>query len=117
MSESNTPRPAIFEPEDSPLYNLAMRDYEIFLWQEEAACKGVDTSIFFLDEHQIYPRNTFKDYCNHCPVKEECLEFALVFNLVGVWGGMTDRERRRIPQRNIDFLKADYEEAGLRNLA
>lgn len=117
MSESNTPHGNDEEIFKSPAYSFLMRDYEIFLWQEESACKGVDTSIFFLDEFQAYPRNTFKDYCDVCPVKEECLEFALVFDMVGVWGGTTDRDRKRIPQKTKDFLKQDYEEAGIGKLA
>lgn len=34
--------------------------------------------------------------CRECPVKAACLEFALTWDMVGVWGGTTTPERRRI---------------------
>lgn len=40
-----------------------------------------------------------KQVCNRCPVIGECLQFALVFDeheVIGVWGGTTGAERRRI---------------------
>lgn len=81
------------------------------LWQESAQCKGADSSLF---EGKSKKRE-FKKYCNACPVKPECLEYALIYNMSGVWGGTTDEERRRVSRIKIQLLISDYEESGLYN--
>ncbi|MFF5977041.1 WhiB family transcriptional regulator [Streptomyces sp. NPDC012769] len=83
-------------------------------WQEEAACRGVSGDTFFNDDKKDI---TFKTFCNECPVVGECLEYALIYDMKGTWGGMTERERSRIPRKNIKFLRADAEESGLFNAA
>lgn len=64
-------------------------------WQNRAACRGVDTDIFFpATDEEAEPA---KEICGVCPVREACLEHALVAReREGVWGGATERERRRI---------------------
>ncbi|MEY2426852.1 MAG: WhiB family transcriptional regulator, redox-sensing transcriptional regulator [Actinomycetota bacterium] len=64
-------------------------------WRNRAACRGIDAEIFFpvTDEDA----EAAKAVCNVCPVREACLEFALAAReREGVWGGATERERRRI---------------------
>ena len=64
-------------------------------WHQHAACRGLDPLTF-------YPANdeeaeSAKAVCAQCPVREACLEHALtVREKDGVWGGCTERERRRI---------------------
>ena len=70
-------------------------------WQDQGACKGVT-------EHAIFFPNTAEPgwqakqakalaICKGCPVKEECLTHALDNDeQYGVWGGTTERGRRRI---------------------
>lgn len=64
-------------------------------WQNRAECRGVDTNIFFpASEEEAEPA---KAICGVCPVRETCLEHALSDReREGVWGGATERERRRI---------------------
>lgn len=64
-------------------------------WRQRAACRGVDPDVFYpvTDEDA----QEAKSICNGCQVREACLEFALVNReRDGVWGGATERERRRI---------------------
>ena len=64
-------------------------------WRQQAACRGLDPLIFYpaTDEEA----EDAKDVCDDCPVREACLEHALaVREKEGVWGGATERERRRI---------------------
>jgi WhiB family redox-sensing transcriptional regulator len=64
-------------------------------WRNNAACRGLETEIFYppTDEEAV----NAKLVCERCPVRESCLEFALaVREKEGVWGGCTERERRRI---------------------
>jgi WhiB family redox-sensing transcriptional regulator len=64
-------------------------------WRADAACRGIEPSIFYPvadDEAGVA-----KQVCGICPVKVQCLEHALrVREKDGVWGGATERERRRI---------------------
>jgi len=64
-------------------------------WRQSAACRGVDPEIFYpaSDEEAGAARSV----CGQCDVREACLEFALVNReRDGVWGGATERERRRL---------------------
>ncbi len=64
-------------------------------WQSKAACQGLDPEIFYpLDDEDA---DEAKTVCAACPVREACLEHALGYREKdGVWGGATERERRRI---------------------
>lgn len=69
------------------------------VWRAQAACKDVDTDVFFPGKSSGYKRAL--KICNSCPVKTECAEFALQFDervLPGMWGGLMGQERRRIRQ-------------------
>ena len=64
-------------------------------WQEFSNCLGVDPDLFF-PERGASTREA-KDVCRGCVVREDCLEFALQNGeKFGIWGGMSERERRRI---------------------
>ncbi len=64
-------------------------------WQDDANCLGVDPDLFF-PERGASTREA-KEVCRGCVVREQCLEFALQNGeKFGIWGGMSERERRRI---------------------
>lgn len=67
-------------------------------WSKRAACRGLDASIFFpIDDDEA---EAAKAVCDSCVVRETCLEHALGSReREGVWGGCTERERRRIIRR------------------
>jgi WhiB family redox-sensing transcriptional regulator len=67
-------------------------------WREFAACLSAEPELFFpavsadLDDRQV---ERAKAVCKVCPVRRECLQFALATRQsYGVWGGMAERERR-----------------------
>lgn len=67
-------------------------------WQEFANCLGVDPDLFF-PERGASTREA-KEVCRGCVVRPDCLEFALANGeKFGIWGGMSERERRRIRRR------------------
>jgi WhiB family transcriptional regulator, redox-sensing transcriptional regulator len=67
-------------------------------WQEDAACRGADTSVFFPASEA--DAGEAKAICATCPVAEACLEYALATRQPdGVWGGMTPTERHRLIRR------------------
>jgi WhiB family redox-sensing transcriptional regulator len=73
-------------------------------WRDEAACKGLDTGIFFPTTDA--EAGAAKLVCAGCPVRAECLEWALASRQEdGVWGGLTDNERRRLRRRRRDAAR------------
>jgi WhiB family transcriptional regulator, redox-sensing transcriptional regulator len=69
-------------------------------WRADAACNGMDTLIFFPigETGPALPQvNLARKICGSCPVKDECLEFAIAtIQNDGIWGGTTEDERRLI---------------------
>jgi WhiB family redox-sensing transcriptional regulator len=64
-------------------------------WQERANCLGVDPDLFF-PERGASTREA-KSVCRGCEVRDECLEYALAHGeKFGIWGGLSERERRRV---------------------
>jgi len=64
-------------------------------WRQRAACRGVDADVFYPLSDEM--AEEAKAICADCPVREACLEHALMTReRDGVWGGLTERERRRI---------------------
>jgi WhiB family redox-sensing transcriptional regulator len=67
-------------------------------WKRQANCMGVDPDLFF-PERGSSTREA-KEVCRGCVVQEACLEFALTNGeKFGIWGGLSERERRRIRRR------------------
>jgi WhiB family redox-sensing transcriptional regulator len=64
-------------------------------WRQRAACRGVEPDVFYpvSDEEA----DIAKTICDQCSVRQPCLEYALANReRDGVWGGATERERRRL---------------------
>lgn len=64
-------------------------------WMRLGRCREMDPAIFFPNDGvgvQVAQR-----ICAECAVRQECLEYALVNRVDhGVWGGASERERRRL---------------------
>lgn len=64
-------------------------------WQDEALCAQIDIDLFFPDKGGSVL--AAKRICAQCPVTRECLDDALAHNdRFGVWGGLSEQERRRM---------------------
>ena len=81
----------------------AMHDDWSIGWQFEAACRGEDSALFFAPnyfekrEEKLGREARAKVYCARCPVRAECLEYALrIREPHGIWGGLNEVERRTI---------------------
>jgi len=72
-------------------------------WHLKAACRGPESVLFFppsfperRDERDSREAEA-KHICTACPVRRECLDFAVrVREPHGIWGGLTEAERRRL---------------------
>lgn len=68
-------------------------------WQAEAACRGMDSSVFFSPSDERGParrdrERVAQDVCRTCPVRLACAAFALSTGQpYGVWGGLTEDQR------------------------
>ena len=91
-------------------------------WTKHAVCRKTDPDELFV---QGAAQNRAKAVCSGCPVRAECLAYGLDNRVeFGVWGGMTERERRallrRRPtvaswQRLLQTAKAEYEKRSMRS--
>ncbi len=64
-------------------------------WHQDAACRGRVTARFVQGPGVSY--GDLRGLCERCPVRRECLEMALADpDLLGLWGGTNDRERREL---------------------
>jgi WhiB family redox-sensing transcriptional regulator len=90
-------------------------------WADLALCRGSRPDELFV---KGAAQNRAKQICGQCPVRTECLSEALDNKVEwGVWGGMTERERRALLRRrpNVtswrNLLETAREEHGLTVLA
>ncbi len=68
------------------------------LWQERALCAQTDPEAFFPEKGGS--TREAKRVCSGCDVRAECLEYALANDeRFGIWGGLSERERRRLRRR------------------
>ncbi|MFD5626662.1 WhiB family transcriptional regulator [Streptomyces sp. NPDC127072] len=66
-------------------------------WAARGVCRTGDPEELFVEGAA---QNRAKAVCTGCPVRTECLAYALDHRIEhGVWGGMTDRERRGLLRR------------------
>jgi len=64
-------------------------------WWALGACRGLDSAMFYPDDEASAA--SAKAVCGECAVQSTCLEHALnIREKAGVWGGATERDRRRI---------------------
>lgn len=74
-------------------------------WRNRAACRDESPELFFpvgTSGPALRQIAEAKAVCARCPVTAECGQFALDHGITdGIYGGMTEDERRAIRQRNV----------------
>ncbi|MBB5830925.1 WhiB family transcriptional regulator [Brachybacterium aquaticum] len=69
-------------------------------WQERALCAQTDPEAFFPEKGGS--TREAKKVCVSCEVRAECLEYALENDeRFGIWGGLSERERRKLKRRVV----------------
>jgi WhiB family redox-sensing transcriptional regulator len=67
-------------------------------WQERALCAQTDPEAFFPEKGGS--TREAKKVCLSCDVRDECLQYALDNDeRFGIWGGLSDRERRKLKKK------------------
>jgi WhiB family transcriptional regulator, redox-sensing transcriptional regulator len=80
-------------------------------WWRTASCRDAEPELFFPISATAASRaqvQRAKQICASCPVRLECLSYALDNRQEqGIWGGLTEEERRRLPRRSLQFSRRD----------
>ncbi|MBP5935381.1 WhiB family transcriptional regulator [Streptomyces acidiscabies] len=82
-------------------------------WQARGACHGMDVedadAVFFPGPRDHEEIAEAKELCSWCPVRRDCLDYALDTGLTeGIWGGLTEAERRPLHKglhRRLDYRR------------
>jgi len=73
-------------------------------WMEQALCAQVDPDLFYADKSDWSMTIKAKLVCRECPVRAQCLSYALENNEVfGVWGGMSPTQRKDLRRAGGDW--------------
>jgi len=110
MLESDVEFPTEVESEVEPvapvlplfgeLYLLNEPDDSLLGWQERALCAQTDPEAFFPEKGGS--TREAKKVCSGCEVRAECLDYALENDeRFGIWGGLSERERRKLKRRAV----------------
>jgi WhiB family transcriptional regulator, redox-sensing transcriptional regulator len=74
-------------------------------WRHKAECRTEDPELFFpigTSGPALAQIAEAKAVCRRCPVRRECLAWALASGQdAGIWGGLTEDERRALKRRNV----------------
>jgi hypothetical protein len=72
-------------------------------WMAEGACRGLAETLGGRERDRLFyptrgePTKRAEAMCADCPVRQECLDFALRNGMhFGIWGGMSESERQRM---------------------
>ncbi len=79
-------------------------------WRDDALCRETDPELFFpvgTTGNALVQIDNAKEVCGECPSAQGCLDFALDTNQdSGIWGGLTEEERRVIRRKRVAAARA-----------
>lgn len=79
-------------------------------WRELAACRGTGLEVFFPGRGES--AGPGRQVCAACPVRQPCLDYAITNRIShGIWGGLTERERRALQSRWLRASRRDRDRA------
>ena len=74
--------------------------YSLPEWMGRAACIGMATEVFFPRKEMGETHMEAKRVCKGCPVREDCLDYAIKNRIkAGIWGGLGEKARRAHARR------------------
>jgi hypothetical protein len=62
-------------------------------WIKDAACRGMDTSMWYPEKGDQKSHKLATETCARCKVRDECADYGS-FEQYGIWGGMNLKERQ-----------------------
>jgi WhiB family redox-sensing transcriptional regulator len=66
-------------------------------WKSRAGCIEVPAALFFPQVERV--SHAVAEVCAGCPVREECLEYAIDNNELGIWAGTSASQRMKLRRR------------------
>lgn len=76
---------------EPPIKNLPHGGAANLTWLHDGACTDADPTLFFpetVGDHSSHVKQVVADYCNHCPVKQRCHQYAVDIGAsAGIFGG------------------------------
>jgi WhiB family redox-sensing transcriptional regulator len=79
-------------------------------WRRLAACRGNDLNVFYPERGES--AGPARQVCAACPVRQPCLDYALSNRITdGIWGGLTERERRPLQSAWVQDARRDRDRA------
>ncbi|WP_062201011.1 WhiB family transcriptional regulator [Demequina salsinemoris] len=96
-SDAGAPAPTL-----APVIDIfdAVEDDGPLAWQERSLCAQTDPEAFFPEKGGS--TREAKKVCASCEVRQECLNYALENDeRFGIWGGLSERERRKLKRRAV----------------
>lgn len=91
--------------------SASFMEYPDFFTKGEPPCASTDPDAFFPDPespNSVEMAKLAKKTCSTCFYKDECLEWALKSDEIGIWGGTTEAERRRMKRGIILKPRKQY---------
>jgi WhiB family redox-sensing transcriptional regulator len=90
------------------MFQLNYKEFVYEAWRDRAVCVGIDSKVFFpemISSEKVWIRA--REYCDSCPVRNDCLESALRYEDLedkwGMFGGHTPHERSVIRHERRRF--------------
>jgi WhiB family redox-sensing transcriptional regulator len=74
-------------------------------------CRSTDPDAFFPDTFEPQHVAQLRRICGSCPMRDACAEYAIWFEDVGYWGGLSAPERRRIRQQRGIRLRSELRQS------
>jgi WhiB family redox-sensing transcriptional regulator len=84
---------------------IIANDYPDFMTAGSPVCTTTDPEIFFpekgMNGSSQYAVDAAKKMCNACPYKIACIDWAVDHDEIGIWGGTTPKDRRKLKWAKI----------------
>lgn len=69
-------------------------------FKHRPSCEGTDTEQWFSQNSGEYKnQELLTRICAGCPARQQCLEYALEYSVIGFWAGTTDRRRKELRRK------------------
>lgn len=74
-------------------------------WMDDAECQFAENKDIFFPEYSTEDKRKARAYCWRCPVSDECLDYALRYNIQhGIFAGLLPDERKKIKKASENEL-------------
>jgi hypothetical protein len=74
-------------------------------------CRSTDPEAFYPEDYEPSHYATIKRICAECPMREPCAEYAIWFEALGYWGGLSPSDRRRLRQQRGITIRSELRQS------